>query len=171
MSRRGVIATAHSLASEAGMMMFRHGGNAIDAVVAAAAALNVVEPYMSGMGGIGFALLSTGGQPPRMLNFSGCAPMAAVPEAFTHDTQIRGSKAPLVPGNPAGWLTLHRDFGRLAIKDILAPAIEFAGDGYPVSFLNARFFEMNRDILAMHPDTASIFLPGGKPLRPGEVFR
>ena len=171
MSCRGVIATAHNLASEAGMMMFRRGGNAIDAVVAAAAALNVVEPYMSGMGGIGFALLSTGGQSPRMLNFSGCAPMAAVPEAFTQDTQQRGPKAPLIPGIPAGWLTLQRDFGRLPLENVFEPAVELAEDGYPVSFLNARFFDMNKDVLAMHPDIASIFLPGGKTLNPGEVFR
>ena len=171
MGRRGVIATAHNLASEAGMMMFRRGGNAIDAVVAAAAALNVVEPYMSGIGGIGFALLSTGGQSPRMLNFSGCAPRAAVPEAFTQDTQERGLKAPVIPGSLAGWLTLHQDFGRLPLQDVFAPAVELAKDGYPVSFLNAQFFKINRDVLAMHPDTASIFLPGGKTLNPGEVLR
>ena len=171
MGRRGVIATAHSLASEAGMMMFRQGGNAVDAVIAAAAALNVVEPYMSGMGGIGFALISTGGSPPRMLNFSGCAPKAAVPEMFSETTREVGIKAPIIPGNPAGWLTLHDELGRLPRAAVFSPAVELARDGYPVSFLNARFFQVNSDLLTLHPDTAGIFLPHGKPPGAGEIFR
>jgi len=171
MGRRGVIATAHNLASEAGMMMFRNGGNAIDAIVAAAAALNVVEPYMSGMGGIGFALVSTDGKPPRMLNFSGCAPQAAVPEAFTEETQEFGIRAPLIPGNPAGWITLHETYGTLPLEDVFAPAIELAHDGYPVSFLSALFFELNVDLLTMFPETAAIFCPNGNVPGAGEVFR
>jgi len=171
MGRRGVIATAHNLASEAGMMMFRRGGNAVDAVVAAAAALNVVEPYMSGMGGIGFALISMGGKPPRMLNFSGCAPKAAVPGAFTETSREVGIKAPLIPGNAAGWLTLHQEMGRLPREAVFSPAIELARRGFPVSFLNARFLDINSDLLALHPDTAEIFLPGGRPPSSGEILR
>lgn len=171
MGRRGVISTAHNLASEAGMMIFRRGGNAIDAVIAAAAALNVVEPYMSGMGGIGFALVSIRGNPPRMLNFSGCAPQAAIPEVFTETTREVGIKAPIVPGNPAGWLTLQQEYGVLSREEVFAPAIELAGEGYPLSFLNARFIAENRDLLTMHPDTATIFFPGGKTLQPGDIFR
>lgn len=171
MGRRGVIATAHYLASEAGMMMFHNGGNAIDAVVAAAAALNVVEPYMSGMGGIGFALLSAPGQTTRMLNFSGRAPERAVPEAFTPDTRRYGPRAALIPGCPAGWLTLHRDFGRLPLEDVFAPAVGLAEEGYPISFLNAQFLKINSDVLSRHPNTASIFMPGGKILNPGDVIR
>lgn len=171
MGRKGVIASAHSLASEAGMTIFRRGGNAIDAIVAAAAALNVVEPYMSGMGGIGFALISTGENPPRMLNFSGCAPKGAVPEAFNETTQEFGIKAPLIPGNPAGWLTLHQQYGVLDREDVFAPAIELARDGYPISFLNARFFAGNFDLLTMYPETATIFFPAGKPLQAGEILR
>ena len=171
MGRRGVIATAHHLASEAGMMMFRQGGNAIDAIVAAAAALNVVEPYMSGMGGIGFALLSRDGQSPRMLNFSGCAPKAAVPEAFTPESQQRGPKSSIIPGCPAGWLTLHQDYGSLPLKDVFSPAVELAKEGYPVSFLNTKFYMINRDVLTRHPDTAAIFFPNGKTLQPGDVLR
>ena len=171
MGRRGVIATAHSLASEAGLMMFRRGGNAVDAVIAAAAALNAVEPYMSGMGGIGFALVSFGGKPPRMLNFSGCAPLAAVPEALTEAEKVFGIKAPVVPGNPAGWLTLHEAYGVLPREEVFAPAIELARDGYPISFLSTRFFEGNSDLLAMQEEAAAVFLPGGKTLGPGDIFR
>ncbi|RMF92798.1 MAG: gamma-glutamyltransferase [Nitrospinota bacterium] len=170
MGRRGVIATAHYLASEAGMMMFRQGGNAVDAIVAAAAALNVVEPYMSGLGGIGLALISLEGNPPRMLNFSGQAPQAAVPTAFDETTQEVGIKAPLVPGNPAGWLTLHQAYGVLSREEVFAPAIDLARHGYPVSPLNARFFAGNRDLLTAHPDTAAIFYPDGRTFAPGEIL-
>jgi gamma-glutamyltranspeptidase / glutathione hydrolase len=171
MGRRGVIATAHSLASEAGLMMLRQGGNAVDAVIAAAAALNVVEPYMSGMGGIGFALVSIGGKPPRMLNFSGCAPLAAIPEAYTGTEQTIGIKAPVVPGNPAGWLTLHETYGVLPREAVFAPAIELARDGYPISFLGARFFEGNSDLLAMQEEAAAVFLTGGKTFGAGDILR
>ena len=171
MGCRGIIAAAHNLASEAGMSIFRRGGNAIDAVVAAAAALNVVEPYMSGMGGIGFALLSADGKPPRMLNFSGCAPQAAIPEAFTETTREVGIKAPVVPGNPAGWLTLQQDYGVLPREEVFGPAIALARDGYPVSYLNARFFDENVDLLTTHPDTAAVFFPDGKSLCAGEILR
>jgi len=171
MGRKGVIATAHNLASGAGMEIFRRGGNAVDAIVAAAAALNVVEPYMSGMGGIGFALISSSGNPPRMLNFSGCAPKGAIPEAFNENTREFGIKAALVPGNPAGWLTLHQEYGSLDKEQIFAPAIALAREGYPISFLNARFFAENFDLLAAYPETAAIFLPEGKTLQPGQILR
>jgi gamma-glutamyltranspeptidase/glutathione hydrolase len=170
MGRKGAVASAHNLASEAGMMIFRLGGNAIDAVVAAAAALNVVEPYMSGMGGIGFALVTAGGKPPRMLNFSGCAPQAAVPTAFTENTREFGIKAPVVPGNPAGWMTLHEEYGVLSREEVFAPAVELARDGFPISFLNARFFAANLDLLTTYPETAAVFCPGGRTLLPGEIL-
>jgi len=170
MGRRGVVATAHYLASEAGMTMLRQGGNAVDAAVASAAALNVVEPYMSGMGGIGFALVSAGGKPPRMLNFSGCAPEAAVPEAFDERSREVGIKAPIVPGNPAGWITLHQEYGILSRQEVFAPAVELARYGYPVSFLNRRFFSENRDHLIGGKEAASVFFSGGRPLNPGEIL-
>jgi len=171
MGRRGVVATAHALASEAGLSVMRQGGNAVDAVVAAAAALNVVEPYMSGMGGVGLALVSMGGGLPRMLNFSGCAPQAARPEVFDEDTHGLGVTSVSVPGNPAGWLALQEEYGALRRGEVFAPAVELAREGYPVSYLNARFFAENREHLGAHPATAAVFCPGGATPGPGEILR
>ena len=77
--RRGAVASAHPLASQAGLDMLRDGGNAVDAVVTMAATLAVVEPYMSGPAGVGFLLLHRPGAPPRVLNYSGTSPTGAVP--------------------------------------------------------------------------------------------
>ncbi len=107
-SRRGMVASAHYEASLAGLRMFLQGGNAVDAVVAAAATLNVVEPFMSGLGGIGFLLISRNyGQERRVLNFSGVVPKGAVPEAFTPENHSIGVRCPLVPGNPPRSGALH----------------------------------------------------------------
>src|SRR5262245_26491390 len=87
--RSGAVASAHPLASRAGIQILEQGGNAVDAAVAVAAALAVVEPYMSGPGGVGFLLLHQAGGSPRVLNFSGHAPAAATAEQFTPETQDR----------------------------------------------------------------------------------
>ena len=88
----------------AGVQMLLKGGNAVDAAVAAASALNVVEPYMSGMGGVGLLVLSREfGKDRRVLNFTGQAPGKAIPTAFTMESRSEGVRSPLVPGCPAGW--------------------------------------------------------------------
>ena len=101
--RHGAVASAHPLASQAGLDMLRSGGNAVDAVVTMAATLAVVEPYMSGPAGVGFLLLHRPGSQPRVLNFSGTSPRGAVPEGFDEQTRELGPKSALVPGNVAGW--------------------------------------------------------------------
>src|SRR5262245_65871468 len=107
--RHGAVASAHPLASQAGLEMLQDGGNAIDAIVAMAAALNVVEPYMSGVGGAGLLLLHLADGKTRVLNFSGNTPAAATPERFTLEKKASGPWAALIPGNVAGWLeALHR---------------------------------------------------------------
>jgi gamma-glutamyltranspeptidase / glutathione hydrolase len=171
MGRRGLVASAHYLASLAGLCMFFQGGNAVDAAVAAAAALNVVEPYMSGMGGIGWMLISrarTGER--RVLNFSGYAPAAAVPEAFTLETRKEGIRAPIVPGNLAGWLTALETYGRLSREEVFSPAIELAEQGYPTSVLNSRFFTVNQKRLCAHPTTRQVFYAQGRPPQPSEIL-
>ncbi|MBS0266637.1 MAG: gamma-glutamyltransferase [Planctomycetes bacterium] len=134
--RRAAVASAHPLASNIGLDVLKSGGHAIDAVIAMAVALGVVEPYMSGVGGVGFLLLHEATGTTRVLNFCGNTPAAARPDLFTDDTKEHGIKAPLIPGNVAGWFEAHRQYGRLPIDRLFAPAIEFAEGGFPLHPFN-----------------------------------
>jgi len=134
--RRYAVATAHPWATRAGMAMLAAGGNAVDAVVAAAAALGVVEPYMSGPAGVGWLLFHRHDGTAHVLNFSGCAPRRATPDQFTSATQTDGPRAPVVPGNVAGWFEMHRRFGSLPAGRLFAPAIEAALEGFPLQRFN-----------------------------------
>ena len=132
MGVNGMVAAAHPLASQAGLRILMQGGNAIDAAVATAAALNVVEPYMSGMGGIGLALVYLAGEGRvRALNFSGRMPKSAYPDRFTEETKWTGILAPLVPGNVAGWLTMHERYGTLELEQIFGSGNRLRGEWLP----------------------------------------
>ncbi len=170
--RRGMVACAHYEASLAGLRMFMQGGNAVDAAVAAAAALNVVEPFMSGLGGIGFLLISRDhGRERRVLNFSGVVPQKGVPEAFTPENHSVGVRCPLVPGNPHGWLTMLETYGTLDRATVLAPAIELAETGVPISKSDSRYYEVNEGRLGQFPTSKAAYLPGGHAPRPGEILK
>ena len=139
----GAVASAHPLASQAGLKLLQEGGNAVDAVVCMAATLAVVEPYMSGPGGVGFLLLNRADGSKATLNFSGCAPEAATPDKFDIAPDL-GSSACMVPGNVAGWcMALHQE-GTMTLEDAFRPAIRHARDGFPLHPANARFIEDNR---------------------------
>lgn len=171
-SLKGMVTSAHDASSMAGARMFLQGGNAADAVVATAAALNVVEPYMSGLGGIGFLVMSTGfGTDRKVLNFSGVVPGKGVPEAFSPETHTIGTRCPLLPGNPAGWLAILKQFGSLPESTVFAPAIELAEHGYIVSELDERFFAANAERLKRFPTSSKAFMPHGKPMKAGEILR
>jgi len=126
MGRRGMVASANPLATQAGLRILAAGGNAVDAVVATAVAVTVVEPYFSGAGGIGVAVLSLPNGETRTLSFMGRSPKAARPALFTTETQDLGPLAPMVPGIVAGWARLHEEYGDLPLAQILEPAIELA---------------------------------------------
>jgi gamma-glutamyltranspeptidase/glutathione hydrolase len=128
----GAVASAHPLASQAGLEVLRTGGNAVDAIVATAAALNVVEPQMSGVGGVGFLVLHMAGEETRTLNFSGNTPAAATPDKLTPAEQDIGPKASLIPGNVAGWLEALRAHGTKSASDAFAPAVRMAEEGFPL---------------------------------------
>ena len=169
MGRRGMVTTAHPLASAAGLEMFWRGGNAVDAAVAAAAALNVVEPFMSGIGGDGMLLLTLGASGERkILNFMGRTPFAARPEACTEADLQKGPKSCLVPGNFAGWWEALRTHGRLKPEVVFAPAIRHAEEGFPLTHRGAAFFAEHRGRLA--PEAADAFSPGGEVPRPGMIL-
>ncbi len=150
----GAVASAHPLASQVGLDILRSGGNAVDAVIAMAVALNVVEPYMSGVGGVGFLLLHLADGETRTLNFSGNTPTAATPDQFTPASQDVGPRACLIPGNVAGWFEALDTHGTKSPAEVFAPAIRFAEEGFPlhpgnVLFINrglARLNDVGRNI-------------------------
>ena len=168
-SLRGVVAAAHPLAALAGARLLLTGGNAIDAAVATAAALNVVEPYMSGIGGIGFAAcyLADEGRV-RTLDFTTRVPSQFDPAR----TRRNGAAASIAtPGNLAGWLTLLESYGTKTRAEAFAPAIELARDGFPLTEFNTDFFAFTMERLAGQPAWWEIFTDGGQPYSPGQPFR
>ncbi|HUG93109.1 MAG TPA: gamma-glutamyltransferase [Planctomycetaceae bacterium] len=164
--RNGAVASAHPLASLAGLDMLRQGGNAVDAAVAMAVTLAVVEPYMSGPGGVGFLILSHADGRTDVLNFSGTTPAAATCEQFTPATQERGPRASLVPGNVAGWFEALGRAGRLPAGEVFAPAVRLAREGFPLHPANVRFIEAARPRL----DAAAARAYGDVPLRIGAIL-
>jgi gamma-glutamyltranspeptidase / glutathione hydrolase len=167
MGRRGVVASAHPLASMAGIEMLLAGGNAVDAAVAVASTLNVVEPFMSGAGGIGLMLVSRGSER-HVLDFIGCAPRAADAQRCTDDELIGGPKACATPGNLGGWLAALERFGTMDRARVLAPAIGHAERGVPLTFKNVEFFEQARPTLARSREAERLYVGNGA-LRPGAV--
>ena len=159
MGVNGMVSSAHPLASLAGLRVLQDRGNAFDATVATAAALNVVEPYMSGVGGIGVALayIAREGRV-RALDFSGRAPNAAEPAVLTEETKDGGIMAAMVPGNLSGWLTMHDTYGTMDRQRLFQPAISYAEDGFPVTYFNSESFGNAADLLKKFPAAASIIL-------------
>src|SRR5437879_10617251 len=143
MGTRGAVASAHPLASMAGIQMLLAGGNAVDAAVAFAATLNVVEPFMSGVGGIGLMLISRGSER-HVLDFIGRAPRAADPARCTDDELAGGPKSCATPGNLGGWLAALERVGAMDRARLLAPAIGHAERGVPLTFKDVEFVEAAR---------------------------
>lgn len=174
-ARNGVVATSQPLAAQAGLEMLRQGGNAIDAAVATAVALNVVEPMSTGIGGDMFALVWKADERRLYaLNGSGRAPSAATIErvrARGHKEMPQTGMIPVtVPGAPHGWATLMREHGRLGLGDVMAPAIRYASEGFAVSEVIASYWELAQAKLSAHPATAANYLVDGRPPCAGEVF-
>jgi gamma-glutamyltranspeptidase/glutathione hydrolase len=164
-------------AAAAGTEMLRRGGNAIDAAIATAAVLCVVEPMQTGLGGDGFALLWLA-QEGRLvgLNGSGRAPAAATPEAFRarglSAIPTAGILSATVPGAVHAWETLSTRYGRLPLSDLLEPAIVAAQDGFAVSELVAHYWDLLQRGGALRNDAArAAFAPDGRSPRAGERFR
>ncbi len=169
---RDVIATSHPLASQAGMAMLAQGGNAVDAVVAAAMALTVVEPTGCGIGSDAFAIVWDGAAL-HGLNSSGRSPATWTPERFAGLDSMpeRGWDAVTVPGAVAAWVELARRFGRLDLEKLAAPAIRFAREGFAVTPIVATQWRRAGVLLADQPGFAACFLPDGRALDAGELFR
>ena len=171
MGARGMVAAAHPLASVAGLRTLMEGGNAFDAAVATVAALNVVEPYMSGMGGVGCLLAYVAKEErTRVMNFTGRAPAAADPSRFTEENKERGILSVLVPGNVAGWLTLHETYGRLDRERLFQSAIDYAEEGFPITHLNHFLIVDAKPRWSPYSGSRSILEPRGKTPAPGQLL-
>ena len=169
MGARGAVTSAHPLASMAGIQMLLQGGNAVDAAVAVGAALNVVEPFMSGAAGIGLMLVSRGGGRERhVLDFIGGAPQAADRLRVTEADLAGGPKSCATPGNLGGWLAAHERFGSLPRAAVFAPAIAMAEDGVPLTWKNVEFFDKARETLGRSAEAQRLYLGNGGP-RPGRL--
>jgi gamma-glutamyltranspeptidase/glutathione hydrolase len=155
-----MIATANPLASLAGVKMFAQGGNAVDAAVAAAAALGVVEPYMSGVAGCGVLMLTAPGKTPRALNFLGRAPGAAAREKQAGNAGKRGWLSVAVPGNLAGWAKVLKDHGTVSLAAALGPAIELAEVGFVMTAFDQRIFD--NEVKSLNPEAAKTYLHDGR---------
>ncbi len=163
----GMAASAHPLASLAGVRIMAQGGNAFDAAVAIASTLNVCEPYMSGAAGVGVALAYVAAEDRvRALNFSGRMPQAADPDEYSEADKDVGVKSALVPGNCAGWLTLHETYGRLDRAPLFEPAIGYAENGTAITAFNAHSIGNSAARLSQFP-SAGIFIKNGAGPRVG----
>lgn len=174
-ARNGMVATSQPLAAQAGIRILRKGGNAIDAAVAAAAVLTVVEPMSTGPGGDMFALVhmaKTGEL--AALNGSGYAPHSVDCEFFARHglrtIPMRGPFSVTVPGAVDGWITLLDRFGSMTIKDVLAPAIEYANKGFAVTKAIARDWADHGSGYSGDPAFASVYYRDGSPPAYGENF-
>lgn len=169
---RNIVSTSQPLAAQAGLSMLLAGGNAVDAAIAAAMALTVVEPTGCGIGSDGFAIVWDGKEL-HGLNASGRSPAAWTPEYFAKLGGIpeKGWNAVTVPGAVSAWVALSQRFGRLPFARLAQPAIGYARQGFPVSPTIARLWELGRAKLGEQPGFAECFLPNGRAPRAGEVFR
>ena len=176
---RNVVSTSQPLAAQAGLRMLWKGGNAVDAAIAAAATLTIVEPVSNGLGSDAFAILWDGKQLTG-LNSSGVAPAAWSPEYFARkygtdgnglaERPIRGWDAVTVPGAIAGWAALHERFGKLPFADLMEPAIEIAERGHSVAPVVAHKWAAAIPALETQPGFAEAFMPNGRAPRVGEKF-
>jgi gamma-glutamyltranspeptidase/glutathione hydrolase len=175
-AQHGIVVSVHELASAAGVEMMRAGGNAVDAAVATGFALAVVHPPAGNLGGGGFMLIRVAGGTTHFLDYREKAPAAARADMYL-DAQgnvIQGAseygyKAIGVPGSVAGMVYAEQKYGKLTLKQVMAPAIRLAREGYALSWAEARDF--HDKYLSQFPESRRVFQRDGKYYEPGEIFR
>ena len=175
---RNVVSTSHPLAAQAGLRILGQGGNAVDAAIATAACMTLVEPCSNGLGSDAFAIVWDG-RSLQGLNASGIAPQAWTPDYFDRKHGAgnamprRGWDAVTVPGAVAGWVALSERYGKLPFADLMAPAVEIAERGYAVPVIVQSKWRMASEVadLVAQPGFAEAFLPRGRAPEVGELFR
>ncbi len=172
----GAVATSQPLAAQFGLNILQAGGNAVDAAIATAAALCVVEPCSTGIGGDAFALIWLEKERKLYgLNASGPAPADLtadwIREQGHTEMPALGGIPVTVPGALRGWQLALERFGSMGLEQLLAPAIAYADEGFHVSQLIAGSWARSEEKMGAHPDSSRVWLPGGRAPRPGERFR
>ena len=175
-ARNGMAATSHPLATQVAIDILKKGGNAIDAAIAANAVLGVVEPTGCGIGGDIFALIwSSEKKKLYGLNGSGRSPRSLRLEYFSENGyEFIPALGPLpvtVPGCVDGWFEMHDMFGRIPMRDILQPAINYAREGFPVTEVIAYYLELGTERLMEFPNIREVYMPGGRSPSKGEIFK
>ncbi|BCO34140.1 gamma-glutamyltransferase family protein [Mycobacterium heckeshornense] len=166
---RNVVCTSQPLAAQAGLQMLADGGSAVDAAVAAAVTLTVVEPVSNGIGSDAFAIVWDGHRL-HGLNASGRSPTAWTPEYFgNRGVPPFGWDSVTVPGAVSGWVELHANFGRLPFARLFEPAIAYARNGFLVSPTVAAQWAGQVPLFRDQPGFADVFMPGGRAPKAGEL--
>ncbi len=176
-SKNGMVVSAHPLSSKVGLEILKRGGNAVDAAVATAFALGVAEPNASGLGGGGFILIYLAKSKDIVtIDYREMAPLRARPDMYrltavgkvVDDEIVVGHKAVAVPGTLAGLTTALRKYGTMSLKDVIAPAIQLAEEGYPVSKTLNGLMKENFEKLQQFPAAAQVYLKDGLPYEVGD---
>ncbi len=174
---RNIVSTSHPLAAQAGLRMMLKGGNAVDAAIAAAAAITITEPVSNGLGSDAFCILWDG-QKLHGLNASGPAPQAWTPEYFHNkygkeavNPPKRGWDSVTVPGAVGAWAAMSERFGKLPFADLMEPAIEIAERGYLMPVVVQQKWDAATPLLQSLPGFAESFLPWGRAPNVGELFQ
>jgi gamma-glutamyltranspeptidase/glutathione hydrolase len=175
-AQQGIAATSQTLASQAAAQILAKGGSAIDAAIAANAVLAVVEPMKTGLGGDLFVLYWEAGTGKLVgLNASGPAPKALSPEFLAKQgiktMPNRGIHSFTVPGAVQGWAEIHKKYGKLPWKDLFQSAIAYAEQGFPVTEAIRESWADAVERIRPNPESARVFLPGGKAPKEGDLFR
>ncbi|MFX1444987.1 MAG: gamma-glutamyltransferase [Promethearchaeota archaeon] len=169
---KNIVATSQPLASQAGLRMLLKGGNAVDAIVATAIALTVVEPINNGIGSDAFAILWDG-KKLNGLNASGKSPAAWTPEYFSkyEKMPLLGWDTVTVPGAVSAWVELWKKYGQLSFKELFEPAIDYARNGFLISPITGDLWNALSRVFKTYPGYCEAFLRDGKPPKPGELFK
>jgi gamma-glutamyltranspeptidase / glutathione hydrolase len=173
-SQNGMVASAHPLATQAGVAILQQGGNAVDAAVATTLAISVVEPFSAGIGGGGF-MVTKMGKDLKSLDFRERAPQKASRNMYLDaqgkvrpNASLEGHLAAGVPGTIAGLAAAHQQYGKLPWRTVVAPAIKLAREGFIVSEIYTEQAKSKQKLLASNPAAREIFTRNGRPLQPGE---
>ncbi|MEC9446112.1 MAG: gamma-glutamyltransferase, partial [Chloroflexota bacterium] len=171
MGRNGMVCAGHPLAAQAGMATLQKGGNAVDAAIATAAALNVVEPNMSGVGGDGYIMIYDKARNKiDICNATGAAPYATDLAWYqANGIPQKGIMSFSVPGLVDGWMAAHERYGTQNLSDLFSSAIDLADNGFPVTHILSRVIASD-PLICEFPTSQAIFAPGGKPLQPGQML-
>lgn len=175
-AKHGMVSASHPLAVQIGVDILKQGGTALDAAIAVNAALGLMEPMSCGIGGDLFAFVwDNKTQKLHGINASGKSPYAATMDYFAKknlkEIPTYGPLSWSVPGCVDGWFALHEKFGKLPMKQILAPVIQYAEEGHPVPPVIAGYWRSAERILSRNEDGAKTFLINGRSPRVGEVFK